>query len=54
MRLLVFGQVDHDHIALTAIQRIRQGNSGFGLSDTRGADQQEDPLGFVRVFQIGP
>ncbi|MNR20106.1 hypothetical protein D3C85_1369340 [compost metagenome] len=53
MRLLVFGQVDADQIAFTAVECVGQRISGFGFPYARGADQQEYPDRFLRVGEAG-
>lgn len=51
--LLVFAHVDGDQLALAAIKDVRQGQRGLGLADPRRADEKEDPLRLVGVFEVG-
>ncbi len=51
MFLLILGHIDGGHKTLAAIQQVRQGQGGFGLAHTAGADQQEHAHRRVGIVQ---
>ena len=51
--LLKLTHVDRDHVLLTAVQRVGQGEGRFSLADTAGPHQHEDTDRPSRVIQAG-
>jgi len=53
VRLLVLAHVDGDDVLLAAIQRLGQGQRGFGLAHPGSASKHEHAHGFSRVVEAG-
>ena len=53
MRFLEFRHVDGDQVVLAAIEKIGEGERGFGLPDAAGTDQHENADGLVGIVEAG-
>src|SRR5262249_54606118 len=54
MSFLVFGHVNRDQVALTAIESLGEGQSGLSLPDAAWPDEHEDSDRPAGVGQVGP
>ena len=53
MGFLELAHVDGDHVAFPAIEKVGEGERGFGFPNAGGADEHEDPDGLVGIFHLG-
>ena len=53
MGFLELAHVNRDHVALSTVKEVGEGERGFGFADAGGADEHEDADGFVGVFHLG-